>query len=82
MNEPYLAGLADAFAVCKPLGAEIPGSVERVIVEADVHHEAYRRGPCSTLTRVAMDDDHVFRITCRFEKMFVENQRKVIVESN
>lgn len=40
MDEPYLAGLADALSVCESLGAEVAGALEHVVVEAEVHQQA------------------------------------------
>lgn len=67
MNEPYLAGLADALAVCESFPAEEGGRFEDVLEGAEVQHQADGGGASSTLTWIAMYDDNVFRVTCKNE---------------
>lgn len=50
MNEPYLAGLADALAVCESFPAEEGGRFEDVLEGAEVQHQADGGGASSTLT--------------------------------
>lgn len=64
MDEPDLAGLADAFAVRESLPTEQARRVVNVVVEPEVQDQANRSGSGSTLAWIAVNYYHVLGVVC------------------
>ena len=59
-----LAGLTDAFTAGEALVSEKSEAIVHIIEVAHEKQDCADGRPCATLARVAMDDEHVFRVRC------------------
>ena len=63
MDESNLTRLTYTFSICEPSGAEQLGGLVYGVIEAKIDQQTTCSRPCSTFSRVAVNNNDIFGIS-------------------